>query len=50
MIYTVAAIRLLLLTAARKNEILTCKWEWVDFDNHLINLPKSKILLSLYKM
>lgn len=42
MIYTVAAIRLLLLTAARKNEILTCKWEWVDFDNHLINLPKSK--------
>lgn len=32
MLYTVAAIRLLLLTAARKNEILTCKWEWVDFD------------------
>lgn len=42
MVYTVAAIRLLLLTAARKNEILTCKWEWVDFDNHLINLPTSK--------
>ena len=42
MLYTVAAIRLLLLTAARKNEILTCKWEWVDFDNSLINLPDSK--------
>ena len=34
--------QLLLLTAARKNEILTCKWEWVDFDNSLINLPDSK--------
>lgn len=36
------AITLLLLTGARKNEILTCEWAWVSFDTQLIALPDSK--------
>ncbi len=41
-VYAVAAIRLLLLTGARKNEILSLKWDWVDFDRCLLILPDSK--------
>lgn len=41
-IYSIAAIKLLLLTGARKNEILTCKWDYIDFDRRIINLPDSK--------
>jgi len=37
-----AAIRLLLLTGARLNEILTARWEWVDADRRTIELPDSK--------
>jgi integrase len=37
-----AAIRLLLLTGARLNEILTARWEWVDLERRVINLPDSK--------
>lgn len=37
-----AAIRLLLLTGARLNEILGARWEWVDLPNRVINLPDSK--------
>lgn len=37
-----AAIRLLLLTGARKNEILKARWEWVDQVGQLIALPDSK--------
>jgi len=37
-----AAIRLLLLTAARLNEALTIRWEWIDLDRRVINLPDSK--------
>jgi len=33
---------LLLLTGARKNEILSCEWEWVDIDRSVILLPDSK--------
>jgi len=40
--YAIAAIRLLLLTGARKNEILSLKWDWVDFDRHMLALPDSK--------
>jgi integrase len=40
--YAIAAIRLLLLTGARKNEILSLKWDWVDFDRGLLILPDSK--------
>jgi integrase len=40
--YAIAAIRLLLLTGARKNEILSLKWDYVDPDNRLLRLPRSK--------
>jgi len=41
-IYDVAAIRLLILTGARLNEILTLKWEYVDLERGLLLLPDSK--------
>jgi integrase len=40
--YAVAAIRLLLLTGARKNEILCARWEYVDFERSMLLLPDSK--------
>jgi integrase len=40
--FAVAAIRLLILTGARLREILTAKWEYVDFERGLMNLPASK--------
>ncbi len=40
--YITAAIRLLLLTGARCNEILTLKWSDVDFSRKLIRLQESK--------
>ena len=36
------AIELLLLTGARKNEILGAKWAWVDWERGILNLPDSK--------
>lgn len=36
------AVRLLLLTGARLNEILTAKWDWVDFSRRILALPDSK--------
>lgn len=36
------AIKLLLLTGCRMNEILTLKWEYVDMRNSCFNLPDSK--------
>ena len=39
---SVAAVRLLILTAARKSGILELCWDWVDFDGGRINLPDSK--------
>ena len=39
---TVNLIRLLLLTGCRLNEILTLKWEHVDFKNNALHLPDSK--------
>ena len=36
------AIRLLLITGCRLNEILTLKWEEVDFDNQCLRLRDSK--------
>lgn len=38
----IAAIRLLLLTGARLSEILTLKWDYVDFEGQRLNLPDSK--------
>jgi len=38
----IAAIRLLILTGARLQEILTLKWSYIDFERRLILLPDSK--------
>ncbi len=38
----VLAIRLLLLTGARRNEILDLRWQDVDLDTGTLNLPDSK--------
>lgn len=38
----IAAIRFLMLTGCRKNEVLTLQWEWIDFERGLLRLPESK--------
>jgi len=38
----IAAIRLLIFTGCRKNEILRLKWEHVDFERACLRLPDSK--------
>ena len=40
--YFVALIRLLLLTGARLREIMTCKWQYINFEHKIIELPDSK--------
>ena len=40
--FTLAAIRLLILTGARRNEILTLKWAYVDKQRAQLRLPDSK--------
>jgi integrase len=40
--YVVAAIRLLIFTGARLGEILGLRWDWIDLERALINLPDSK--------
>ncbi|WP_425990591.1 tyrosine-type recombinase/integrase [Brevundimonas sp. TWP2-3-2] len=37
-----AAIRLLLLTGRRKEEVLSLEWSFVDFDRGILNLPDTK--------
>ena len=39
---SVAAIKLLIFTGARKGEILGLKWEWIDFERGEVRLPDSK--------
>jgi integrase len=41
-LWAAAAIRLLLFTGARLNEILSLRWEYVDSENGLLRLPDSK--------
>ncbi len=38
----VAAIRLLVFTGCRRAEVLTLKWEYVDFERGCLDLPDSK--------
>lgn len=40
--FAIAAIRLLLLTGARRGEILSLRWENIDFDRAYLRLPDSK--------
>jgi integrase len=40
--YVVAAVRLLLLTGARLNEVLTMQWSFIDFERSEVRLPDSK--------
>jgi integrase len=40
--WTIAAIRLLVLTGARLSEVLTLRWEFVDSERGLLLLPDSK--------
>lgn len=40
--YAIAAIRLLILTGARLNEVLKARWDYIDFDRGLMNLATPK--------
>ena len=40
--YVLGVIKLLILTACRKSEILNLKWEYIDFNNSCMNLPDTK--------
>lgn len=41
-VFTVALVRLLLLTGARWGEIRTLRWEWMDWQRGAARLPESK--------
>ena len=40
--YAIAAIRLLIFTGCRRNEILTLRWDYVDLERGMLLLPDSK--------
>ena len=40
--FALAAIRLLIFTGCRRDQILAARWSWVDFERGLLNLPDSK--------
>ncbi len=41
-LYAASALRLLILTGARLNEVLTLKWSYVDLQRRILILPDSK--------
>lgn len=41
-VYVVAAVRLLLFTGARLNEIVSARWDWIDTKQGTLRLPDSK--------
>lgn len=41
-LYVVAAIRFLILTGCRRQEALTLRWTWLQFDHSFAKLPDSK--------
>lgn len=46
----ISAIKLLMLTGRRLNEVLSLEWSWLDLDNRLMRLPDTKsgvLLVSL---
>ncbi len=51
--HVIAAIWLIIFTGARRNEVLTLKWRYMDLERRALNLPDSKtgpktILLNTY--
>ncbi len=38
----IAAVKLLILTGRRLNEVLTLRWEWIDLDAKVMRLPDTK--------
>ncbi len=38
----ILALRLLILTGCRRNEILELQWKWIDWENSMIRYPDSK--------
>ena len=40
--YALSAIQMLILTGSRTGEILSLKWEYIDFENCCMNLPDTK--------
>ena len=40
--YILAAIKMLLFTGRRTSEILTLRWEYLDFENSKMHLPETK--------
>jgi integrase len=40
--HAIAAIKFLALSGCRKNEALTLRWSWLDFEHRLAKLPDSK--------
>ena len=41
-IYSIAALRVISLTGARLREVLNLKWDYVDLNRKVLNLPESK--------
>lgn len=48
--YAIAALRLLLLTRARRNEILELKWTFIDYQRAALRLPDSKTGEKIIKL